>query len=704
MPVKILRKQTKTNHFLQGLDAIDNFTLMNNPLLGQWDTPFATPPFPEFKIAHFKPAIEEAIKYAAEEINSITANTDPPTFDNTISLLEKAGEKLDRISAVLFNLNNAETSKELQSVAQDVSPLLTRFSNDITLNEKLFERISGIFENRDLLNLSVEQKILVEKKHRNFLLGGAGLKDENKKRFREISEELATLSLKFEENVLEETNSFELHLTDKADLAGLPGSLVEMAAMEAKKRKKAGWIFTLHFPSYIPFMQYAENRSLRETMLRAYLSRAYKGNKFDNRNIVTRISNLRLEISRLLGFRNFAEMILGDRMADTPGKVEKFLDELYKASHPAALRDMDNINTYARERGHTGRLERWDWAFYSEKLKKKLYNIDDELLKPYFSLENVEQAIFSLATRLYGIKFIRNNSIPVYHPEVKTFEVYDSDDSFLAILYIDSHPRPGKNGGAWMTSYRDQRKEDGTDIRPLISIVTNFTRPTVTRPSLLTFNEVTTFLHEFGHSLHAMLTKCTYESLSGTSVAHDFVELPSQFMENFAFEKEWLDTWAVHYVSGEKIPEEYISKIKEASTFNEGYSCIRQLGFGFLDMAWHTLTLPAEVDIEQFESEAMAKTDLFPPVKGLNMSASFSHIFAGGYAAGYYGYKWAEVLDADAFSYFTETGIFNTDTANAFRRNILEKGGTEKPHDLYVRFRGKEPSIDAFLKRSGLKS
>jgi peptidyl-dipeptidase Dcp len=678
--------------------------VMNNPLLRQWDTPFGTPPFPEFRIIHFKPAIEEAIKYAAEEINSIAANTNPPTFDNTILKLEKAGEKLDRITAVLFNLNNADTNKEVQAVTQDVSPLLTRFSNDITLNEKLFERIFKIFENKDLLNLSVEQKILVEKKYRNFLLGGAGLKDENKKRFREISEELATLSLKFEENVLEETNSFVLHLTDKTDLAGLPDSLIEMAAMEAKKRNKDGWVFTLHFPSYIPFMQYAENRSLREIMLKAYSSRAYKGNKFDNRDKTIRISNLRLEISRLLGFGNFAEMILGDRMADTPDKVEKFLDELYKASQPAAVRDLDNITTHAREWGHTGRLERWDWAFYSEKVKKKLYNIDDELLKPYFNLENVEQAIFSLATTLYGIRFVRNKSIPVYHPEVRTFEVYDRDDSFLAILYVDSHPRPGKNGGAWMTSYRDQRNDDGTDIRPFISIVTNFTRPTETKPSLLTFNEVTTFLHEFGHSLHAMLTKCTYESLSGTSVAHDFVELPSQFMENFAFEKEWLDTWAVHYVTGEKIPEEYIIKIKEASTFNEGYSCFRQLGFGFLDMAWHTITKPVEVDIALFESLAMAKTELFPHVEGLNMSASFSHIFAGGYAAGYYGYKWAEVLDADAFSYFTETGIFNTNTANAFRRNILEKGGTDKPHELYVRFRGKEPSIDAFLKRSGLKS
>ncbi len=676
---------------------------MINPLLQEWRTPFATPPFQKFKSAHFKPAVEEAIKQSEEEINAITQNIESPTFENTIAKLERSGEMLDRITSVLFNLNNAETNKELQSITQIVSPLLTRFSNDITLNEKLFERVSEVFRNKELSGLKVEQKILTERRYRNFILGGAGLKGKEKKRFREISEELATLSLKFEENVLAETNSFELHLTEKKDLAGLPDSLVEMAFMEAKKRKKTGWIFTLHFPSYIPFMQYAENRSLREKMLKAFSSRAFNGNQFDNRENVFRIANLRLEISRLIGFRNFAEMILGDRMADTPDKVEKFLNELYEASRQAALRDFDNISAFASENGLKDRLTRWDWAFYSEKVKKKLYNIDDELLKPSFSLKNVEQAIFNLATTLYGIRFISNNSIPVYNPEVKTFEVYDNDGSFLSVLYIDYHPRPGKNGGAWMTTYRDQRNDNSNDIRPFVSIVTNFTRPTETRPSLLSFNEVTTFLHEFGHSLHAMLTKCTYESLSGTNVAHDFVELPSQFMENFAFEKEWLDSWAVHYITGEKLPSEIINKIREASTFNEGYSCYRQLSFGFLDMAWHTIIKPVALDISRFESEAMTKTELFPPVKGLNMSASFSHIFSGGYAAGYYGYKWAEVLDADAFSYFTETGIFNTDTANSFRKNILEKGGTEKPHELYVRFRGKEPSIDAFLKRSGLK-
>jgi peptidyl-dipeptidase Dcp len=476
-----------------------------------------------------------------------------------------------------------------------------------------------------------------------------------------------------------------------------------MASTEAEKRNKNGWIFTLHFPSYIPFMQYSEKRNLRKKMLVAYSSRAFRKNEFDNSQNIVKIVNLRLEIAKMLGFHSYAEMILSDRMADSQEKVEKFLEDLYNESKPAALRDFNNIKLFAESLGHKGKIERYDWAFYSEKLKKEKFAIDDEILKPYFSLEKVEAAILELATTLYNIKFIRNNNIPVYNPELKTFEVYDRDGSFLSILYLDYHPRPGKNGGAWMTSFRDQKKKDGNDIRPLISLVANFTRPSETTPSLLSFNELTTFLHEFGHSLHGMLSRCTYESLSCTNVARDFVELPSQFMENFAFEKQWLDRWAVHYQTGEKIPDEILIKIKEASTFNEGYSCYRQLSFGFLDMAWHTIPIPIDDNISEFEAQAMSKTQLFPPISGLNMSASFAHIFGGGYAAGYYGYKWAEVLDADAFEYFTETGIFNKNTAESFRKNILEKGGTEKPDELYFRFRGKQPSIEALLKRSGLK-
>ena len=675
---------------------------MINPLLDIWNTSYETPPFNLIETTHYKPAIEEAINLASLEIKSIADNPESPTFENTIAALDSSGETLGKISSVLFNLNNAQTSKELQSVAQEVSPILTRFSNDITLNEKLFFRIKNVYESKDVIGLNTEQKILTERKFRSFKLGGAGLRDDEKKRFREISEELATLSLRFEENVLEEANSFELHLTDKTDLTGLPESLIEMASSEAKNRGKEGWVFTLHFPSYFPFMQNSDRRELREKMFRAYSTRAFKENAFNNSQNALKIANLRLEISRLLGFTNFAEMILGDRMADTPGKVEKFLDELYTASKPAALRDYENINNYAKSIGHSGSIDRWDWAYYSEKYKKKLYDIDDEMLRAYFSLDKVEAAILGLANSLYGISFIQNNKIPVYHPEVKVYEVYDVNKSFLAILYLDYHPRPGKSGGAWMTSYREQRNTKGSDVRPFISIVANFTRPSDTRPSLLSFNEVTTFLHEFGHALHGMLSKCTYESLSGTNVARDFVELPSQFMENFAFEEGWLSSWSTHYLTGEKIPSAIIRKIKEASTFNEGYASIRQLGFSFLDMAWHTISGPVELNISDFEKIPLEKTELFPAVDGISTSVSFGHIFGGGYAAGYYGYKWAEVLDADAFSYFTETGIFNRETANSFRKNILEKGGTEKPSVLYRNFRGKEPSIQALLIRGGL--
>ena len=621
---------------------------MNNPLLHKWITPFETPPFNIIKINHFKPAVEEAIKLATEEIRMITENADLPDFENTIAALDRTGEALSRVTSVLFNLNSAETNKSLQEVAQEVSPLLTRFSNDVTLNRPLFDRIKTVYDSIKRSGFSSEQRILTERKFRNFILGGAALKEEQRERFREISEELSMLSLKFEENILEETNSFELLITEKDDLAGLPENLIATAKTEAMKRKKEGWIFTLHFPSYIPFMQYSEKRDLRKTMLQAYSSRAFRLNEFDNRQNAINIANLRLEIARMLGFSTFAEMILGDRMADTQEKVEKFLEDLYMASKTGALRDFENLRHFAESMGLTGSLERFDWAYYSEKLKKKLYDIDDEILKPYFSLEKVEAAVLGLATSLYGIKFIRNNSIPVYNPEVRTFEVYDQDGTFLSVLYIDYHPRPGKNGGAWMTSYRDQ-------------------------------------------------------GLSGTNVARDFVELPSQFMENFAFEKEWLDTWARHYLTDEKIPDSIIDKIKSASIFNEGYACYRQLGFAFLDMAWHTIKKPVDKDISDFEFAALAKTELFPPVEGSNMSSSFGHLFGGGYAAGYYGYKWAEVLDADAFDYFTQTGIFNKETALSFRKNILEKGGTEKPQELYLKFRGKEPSIDALLKRSGLK-
>jgi peptidyl-dipeptidase Dcp len=676
---------------------------MVNPLLQKWDTPSGTPPFHLIRTDHFRPAVEEAVKSAALEIERITENPELPTFENSVAALDRCGEKLSQITAVLFNLNSAETTRELQSAAQEISPLLARFSNDITLNEKLFSRIKSIYDALETPELAMEQRMLVEKKYRNFMLGGAGLNEKDKSRFREISEEISKLTLRFEENVLDETNSFELHITNHDDLAGLPGDIAEMASMEANKRKKEGWVFTLNYPSYIPFMQYSEKRELRERMLKAYSSRAFRNNEKDNRSLVSRIVNLRLETAELLGFLNYAEMVLGDRMAENPEKVKSFLEELYSASHNAARRDFETLVEFASGLGHNEKIERWDWAFYSEKLKKARYDIDDETLKPYFSLDNSREAIFGLASRLYGLRFNKNKQIPVYQNEVIAYEVFDRDKSPSAILYLDFHPREGKNGGAWMTSFREQRIENGKRIIPIISIVSNFSRPTLSNPSLLTFNELTTFLHEFGHALHGMLSRCNYESLSGTNVARDFVELPSQFMENWAFEQEWLDTWAVHYKTGEKIPHETIKKIKATSTFNEGYACNRQLGFSFLDMSWHTITEPFAGDISDFELKVLEKTELFPVYESLNMSCSFTHLFGGGYAAGYYGYKWAEVLDADAFRFFRESGIFNPEVAESFRRNILEKGESDKPMNLYVKFRGREPSMDALLERSGLK-
>ena len=675
---------------------------MNNPLLELWDTPHETPPFHLIESKHFKPAIEEAIRSALSEVHSISENIEKPTFGNTLAALEKCGEKLERISSVLFNLNSAETTKEIQEAAREISPLLVRFSNDITLNGKLFARIKSLFDSKASHNLNTEQEMLLEKVYRNFILGGAGLDKKDRDRFRKISEELSQLTLKFEENVLDETNSFELHLTDINDLCGLPPDTIEMSSQEAKKRKKEGWIFTLNQPSYIPFMQFSDRRDLREKMYRAYTSRSFHGDEKDNRSLVTRIVNLRLETARMLGFRNYAEMVLGDRMADDPVKVQNFLNNLFDASRNAAVRDYKNLADFAKNGGLQDVPERWDWPYFSERLKKARYNIDDEILKPYFALDNTRNAIFGLASRLFGMKFRKNNDIPVYNQEVSAWEVFDEGDNLLSILFLDHHPRKGKSGGAWMTTYRSQRSEKGKRIIPFVSLVTNFTRPTSEKPSLLTFNELITFLHEFGHALHGMLSQCTYESLAGTNVARDFVELPSQFMENWAFEKEWLDSWAVHYKSGEKIPADIILRIKEASAFNEGYACSRQLGFGFLDMAWHTVTEPVGNDVRKFESEAMSKTEMFPEVDTANLSCSFTHLFGGEYAAGYYGYKWAEVLDADAFYFFKESGLFNSEVAESFRKNILEKGGSDKPMNLYLAFRGREPSPEAFIDRSGL--
>jgi peptidyl-dipeptidase Dcp len=675
--------------------------LTDNPLLGKWNTSYSIAPFSDIKPEHFKPAIEHAIEVAREEIDAIVSDKAEPDFINTIVALEKTGELLNRITPVLFNLNSADTKPELQVAAQEVSPLLTHFANDITLNTELFRKVRAVWDKRDALGLNAEEFILLDRKYKGFVRGGAALQEEDKAKFRTITVEMSALSLKFEENVLSETNDFELLLTSADEMAGLPEGVREAAASLAREKGKEGWLFTLHSPSYVPFMQYADRRDLREKMFRAYAVRAFRGNEHDNRAITVRLANLRTEVARLLGYRDYASYALEDRMASTPERVNSFLDDLLKASIPAGKHNLKEIEEFAGSLGFREKVERWDWAYYSEKLRMKLYNIDDEALRPFMPLEKVKEAVLGLATTLYGLKFEENKEIPVYNEEVTAYEVHDGDKGIIAILMLDFHPRQGKGGGAWMTGFREQRKENNERIIPVISLVMNFTRPTPTRPSLLSHSEMNTFLHEFGHALHGMMSDCTYESLSGTNVKRDFVELPSQIMENWAWEKEWLDTWARHYQTGEKIPDDILIKLKESLTFNEGYACMRQLSFGLLDMAWHTLREPFEGDIVAFERSAMASTELLPPADGACMSVSFAHLFSGGYAAGYYGYKWAEVLDADAFSLFRERGIFDHETAMSFRHNILERGGSREPDELFKAFRGRQPSINALIERSG---
>ena len=673
----------------------------NNPILQEWTTPFSIPPFDLIRPEHFKPAVDEAIATARKETDDIIACPDKPDFRNTIEALENAGALLNRITPILFNLNSSDTTPELQEAAREVSPVLTAFSNDISLNPDLFARVRSVYERRDSLGLNQEEMILLDRKYKGFVRGGAGLSDEAKEQFRDITVELSTLSLRFEENVLAETNDFTLHLSREEDVAGLPDGALEAAAALASEKGMDGWLFTLHAPSYVPFMQYADRRDLRERMFRAYAYRAFRGNEHDNSELVKRITELRLRMAQLLGFPDYASYALEERMASTPAEVNAFLQRLLAASTPAGRRDLQDIEEYARRHGHEGRVERWDWAYWAEKLRMERYSIDDEALRPYMPLDKVREAVPGLATRLYGLTFIENREIPVYNEEVTGYEVHDGDKGIIAILMLDFHPRKGKSGGAWMTGFREQWKENGRRVIPVVSLVMNFTRPTPARPSLLSHSEMNTFLHEFGHTLHGMLSDCTYESLSGTNVKRDFVELPSQILENWAWEKEWLDTWAAHFETGEKIPDEILSKLRESVTYNEGYACMRQLSFGLLDMAWHTLREPFSGDIMAFERAAMTPAEVLPPADGACMSVSFAHLFSGGYAAGYYGYKWAEVLDADAFSMFRERGIFDRETALSFRRTILERGGSREPDQLFREFRGREPSVDPLIERSG---
>jgi peptidyl-dipeptidase Dcp/oligopeptidase A len=639
---------------------------------------------------------------AREEINAIATNADEATFPNTIETLEFSGEKLDRVTSIFFNLNSAETNEDIQQIAQEVSPLLSEFRNDIILNKALFEKVKSVYNKKDQLDLNTEQKTLLDRKYKAFSRNGANLPIEKQNELRDIDKKLSKLSLDFGQNVLAETNKFELHLTDENDLKGLPESFNEEAAQAAASKEKEGWIFTLEYPSYLPFMKYAENRELRKKMALAFGSKGFHCDELDNQENVLQIAKLRYQRAQLLGYKTHAHFVLEERMAETPEKVNSFLDEILEKAKPAAEREFKELENFAKDLDGIDQLQKWDAAFYSEKLKQKLFNLDDEKLKPYFKLENVIDGVFTVAQKLYGLSFKEVFDVDKYHEDVKTYQVLDENNKEMALFYADFHPRPGKRDGAWMTGYKSQYKKDGEEERPHISIVCNFTKPSKKQPSLLTFNEVTTLFHEFGHALHGMLGDTEYPSLSGANVYWDFVELPSQLLENWCYEKEALQLFAKHYETGEVIPMELIQKIKESANFQEGMATVRQLSFGMLDLSWHGVDPSAITNVKANEDKAFERTKLFPNVAENCMSTAFSHIFQGGYSAGYYSYKWAEVLDADTFEYFQQNGIFSREVANKFKTNILSQGGTDHPMTLYKKFRGKEPKPDALLKRAGL--
>ncbi len=675
-----------------------------NPFLTAYHTPHQTTPFHLIKTEHFEPAVQIGMEEQNREIENIVQNPEKPTFANTIVALERSGSLLDRITTVFGNLLSAETNDEMQSIAERIMPQLTAHSNNISLNEKLFFRIKSVYESEEKESLNQEENMLLQNTYDGFIRSGANLSEEQKERFRKLSSDLSVLTLKFSQNNLKETNSYELPLTQE-QLEGLPESAMEAYAQTAKEKGKENYIVTLEAPSFIPFMKYCKNRELREQLYRAYNTQCTHDNEYNNLEIVKKLVNLRLERAQLLGFETVADYVLTRRMAANSNNVYSLLNQLLEAYTPTAQKEVAEVEALAKElEGEDFQLMPWDWAYYSRILKEKKFNLDEEALRPYFELNQVIEGVFGLATRLYGITFVENKDIPVYHPDVKAYEVYDEDKSFLAVLYTDFHPRASKRSGAWMTNYKEQWIDEKGNSRPHVSVTMNFTKPSAEKPALLTFSEVNTFLHEFGHALHGMFANTTYQSMSGTNVYWDFVELPSQIMENFAIEKEFLNTFARHYQTGESIPSELIQRLADASNFNVAYACLRQLSFGLLDMAWYTRTTPFDGDVRTYEKTAWKKAQVLPEIEDTCMTVQFSHIMAGGYSAGYYSYKWAEVLDADAFSLFKEKGIFNKETANSFREAVLSKGGTEHPMVLYKDFRGKEPNIDALLKRNGIKN
>ncbi|MBQ7297528.1 MAG: M3 family metallopeptidase [Alistipes sp.] len=673
---------------------------LTNPLLAEWDSPYQTPPFSQIKPEHFEPAVDAAIACSRAEIEAIVNNPAKPTFGNTILALERSGALLDRVTGVFYNLMGTESTPELQAMAQRNQPKLSELSNDISLNPELFARVQAVYEQPGWCLSDVEKKLL-EDTYQGFARSGAALSEEDKALYRDYSKELGAQTLLFGQNALKATNAFALNITNPKQVAELPDFVKEAMAADAKARGQKGWTVTLQAPSYIPFMTYSSNRTLKEQLYRAYNSRAL-GGEFDNTEVIKQIVNLRLKIANLLGYETYADYVLEQRMAETTETVENFLDELLTATKEYADADYRTISEYAASLGFEGTLMPWDWAYYNEKYKNEKYALSDELVKPYFQLEKVKQAVFMLAGKLYGLTFTERKEIEGYHPETTVYEVPDETGRHMAILYLDFHPRATKRAGAWMTEFRGSKIVDGVETRPLVSLVMNFSKPTETKPALLTFDEVETFLHEFGHGLHGMLGEGEFGSQTGTSVYRDFVELPSQIMENWATEKEFLDLWAEHYETGEKMPAEIIDRIVAAQNYLAAYANVRQLSFGMTDMAWHTLTEPFEGDVVAFEQASMEPTQVTPVVEGTAMATAFTHIFSGGYAAGYYGYKWAEVLEADAFSMFKEQGIFNREVASKFREHILSKGGTEHPMKLYEAFRGHKPATQALIDKMQL--
>ena len=682
----------------------------SNPFFEKYTTEYEVIPFNKIKNEHYMPAFEEGFSQLKKDIDKIAGKKQKPTFENTIVELERSGDFLKRVSNAFFGIFSAVTDDKKMEIAQNVSPKMTECQHYIFLNKPLFEQVKEIYLKKDSLNLSTEDLRLLENTYSGFIDSGAGLKEKGKAAYKKLSTELALLSLDFDNNVLKDENSFELFIADKNELSGLPGDICKAAAIAAKEKGRVGWLFTLSEPSYTPFMRYGDNRALRKKLYMAKMTVGSNDNEYNNKDIVKKIVNKRLEIARLLGFDNYASYALKDKMAKDAKSVFNLLQRLLKNYKPLAEKEYDTLQKFAsameRDLQKDGkfRLMPWDWGYYAEKMKKHLFDVNDKMTRPYFELECVRKGVFGLATELYGVTFKKNTKIPVYHNGVTVYEVIDSDKSLLGILYVDFFSRDTKQSGAWMSDVKGQFVDkQNNDHRPNVMISMNFPRPTKEQPSLLTYNEVKTLLHEFGHALHGLLSKCRYESMSGTNVKRDFVELPSQIMENWLDEKEFLDRIGIHYKTGKKIPKKLVKNIIDASNFNTGYACCRQVSFGLLDMAWHTQEAPFDGDIERFEKKAWKRASVLPDVKNAIMSCQFGHIFSGGYAAGYYGYKWSEVLDADAFSAFKENGIFDKKTAQSFRENILSKGDSKDPNELYVRFRGRKPTIKALLQRNGIR-